>query len=102
MVEDKWSRYIATMGKDSVAKQLSSSVFLSGIGPLGVEIAKNVVLAGVKRFTIHDSKQVTYNDLAGQFFVDESDIGKNRAKQSLIKIQDLNKYFVEVDTCHLD
>lgn len=46
------------MGKDAVKKQLESSVFLSGLGPVGVEISKNIVLAGVKRFTIHDEKKV--------------------------------------------
>ena len=36
------------MGMDAVKKQSNSSVFLSGLGPLGVEIAKNVILSGVK------------------------------------------------------
>jgi molybdopterin/thiamine biosynthesis adenylyltransferase len=44
------------MGLEAVTKQANASVFLSGIGALGVEIAKNVVLSGVKRFTIHDDK----------------------------------------------
>ena len=39
---------------DAVKKQSNSSVFLSGLGPLGVEIAKNIILSGVKQFTIHD------------------------------------------------
>lgn len=30
-----------------------------------MEIAKNIVLSGVKRFTIHDDKKVTQEDLAG-------------------------------------
>ena len=46
---------------------------------MGVEISKNIVMAGIKRFTIHDVKKVTYKDLAGQFFVSEEDLGKNRA-----------------------
>lgn len=53
-VKDRWSRYIGAMGIDAVAKQSVSSVFLSGLGPVGVEIAKNIVLSGVKRFTLHD------------------------------------------------
>ena len=62
-------------------------MFLSGLGPLGVEIAKNIVLSGVKKFTLNDSKLVTEKDLAGQFFVSETDIGKNRAVVSSEKIQ---------------
>jgi molybdopterin/thiamine biosynthesis adenylyltransferase len=53
------------MGIDAVAKQSKSSVFLSGLGPIGVEIAKNIVLSGVKRFTIHDERKVTFKDLSG-------------------------------------
>lgn len=43
------------MGIDAVTKQAKASVFLSGLGPIGVEIAKNIVLSGVKRFSLHDS-----------------------------------------------
>jgi len=38
---------------------------MSGLGPLGVEIAKNIVLSGVKRFTLHDNKKADHFDLAG-------------------------------------
>jgi len=100
-VKDRWSRYIGAMGLEAVAKQANSSVFLSGLGALGVEIAKNIVLSGVKRFTIHDAQKATLNDLAGQFFIDKEDVGKNRATASLNKIQQLN-YYVKVDTALLD
>jgi molybdopterin/thiamine biosynthesis adenylyltransferase len=62
------------MGIDAVAKQATSSVFLSGLGALGVEIAKNITLAGVKRLTLHDSRAPSATDLCGQFFVSESDV----------------------------
>jgi len=43
---------------------------LSGLGSLGVEIAKNIVLSGLKRLTIHDSRITTQRDLiSGQFFL---------------------------------
>lgn len=45
-----------------------------------MELTKNIVLAGVKKFTIHDAKNVSYKDLAGQFFVNENDLGKNRVE----------------------
>lgn len=64
-VKDRWSRYIGAMGIDAVAKQSKCSVFLSGIGSLGVEISKNLVMSGLKRLTIHDSKNTSYIDLAG-------------------------------------
>lgn len=64
-VKDRWSRYIGAMGIDAVAKQSKCSLFLAGLGPLGVEIAKNIVMSGIKRLTLHDSKAASYNDLAG-------------------------------------
>ena len=47
-VKDRWSRYIGAMGVEAVAKQAAASIFLSGAGALGVEIAKNLVLSGCK------------------------------------------------------
>ena len=63
---------------------------------MGVEIAKNIVLSGVKKLSLHDSVNATENDLLGQFFLGEEDIGKNRARNSLDKLQQLN-YYVKVE-----
>lgn len=85
-VMDRWSRYIGAMGMDAVKKQTRSSILISGMGPLGIEIAKNIVLSGVKQLTIHDDVQCRAEDLNGQFFLTSQDIGKNRAEQSLNKL----------------
>jgi molybdopterin/thiamine biosynthesis adenylyltransferase len=58
-VKDRWSRYIGAMGIDAVRRQTTSSVFISGLRGLGIEIAKNIVLSGVKRLSIQDSEAVT-------------------------------------------
>ena len=50
---------------DAVKKQANSTVLVSGIGPLGVEVAKNIVLSGVKMLTVHDSSNCTNYDLSG-------------------------------------
>ena len=69
------------MGIEAVAKQAEATILLSGLGGLGVEIAKNLVLAGCKELILHDTQVPTEFDLASQFFLSESDIGqtKNRA-----------------------
>lgn len=41
-----------------------SNILISGLGGLGVEIAKNIVLAGVKSVTLHDLKNVTIDDFS--------------------------------------
>ena len=43
-----------------------SNVLISGMRGLGVEIAKNVVLGGVKSVVIHDEGNVEMRDLASQ------------------------------------
>jgi molybdopterin/thiamine biosynthesis adenylyltransferase len=44
------------MGIEAVAKQAAANIFISGIGALGIEIAKNLVLSGCKSITLHDTK----------------------------------------------
>ena len=53
-VKDRWSRYIGAMGIEAVAKQAESRILICGLGPLGVEIAKNIVLAGCKELILFD------------------------------------------------
>ena len=59
---------------------------------LGIEIAKNVILAGVKSVTIHDETAASWGDLSSQFFLHEDDIGKNRAEVSCPRLAELNTY----------
>jgi len=47
-------------------KMQKSSILICGMGGLGAEIAKNVILAGVKSVTLFDQKNVTYEDLSTQ------------------------------------
>lgn len=47
-------------------KMASSNVLVSGMGGIGVEISKNVVLSGVKSVTIHDTANTTWIDLSSQ------------------------------------
>lgn len=44
----------------------SSNVLISGMRGLGIEIAKNVVLGGVKSVTIHDTGNAAWSDLSAQ------------------------------------
>lgn len=48
---------------------------LVGLDSLGVEIAKNIVLSGVKWLLIYDKGLVTIENLLGNFFVTHKDIG---------------------------
>ena len=45
------------MGIDAVAKQAESRILLAELGALGIEIAKNLVLAGCKELVIFERDQ---------------------------------------------
>lgn len=90
--EGLYSRQLYVLGHDAMRKMASSDVLISGLGGLGVEVAKNVILGGVKSVTLHDTAVCAYTDLSSQFYLTESDIGKNRAEVSCPKLAELNSY----------
>ncbi len=57
---------------------------------MGAEIAKNIILAGVKSVTLLDDKVVTESDRCSQFLAPVDSLGENRAEASLIRAQALN------------
>ena len=99
-VKDRWSRYIGAMGIDAVSKQSKADILVFGLGPMALEVIKNLVLSGCRRLTIVDEKDVRFEDLSGGFFYSEADIGKKRLESILYKIRELNIY-VKIDTLPL-
>jgi ubiquitin-activating enzyme E1 len=71
-------------------RMAAANVLVIGLGGLGVEVAKNVILAGLKSITIHDTDQVSLRDLGSQFYLSESDVGRNRAEACRDALQELN------------
>ncbi|KAJ6793609.1 ubiquitin-activating enzyme E1 1-like [Iris pallida] len=88
--EDLHSRQLAVYGRETMRKLFASNVLVSGLNGLGVEIAKNLVLAGVKSVTLHDEGTVELWDLSSNFYFLEEDVGKNRAIACVQKLQELN------------
>ena len=75
----------------------SAKILLVGLNGLGAEIAKNIVLSGVKSVTLLDSKNVEESDFCSQFFIPRTEVGKNRAEASVLRVQALNP-MVEIVT----
>ncbi|PON59883.1 Ubiquitin-activating enzyme E [Parasponia andersonii] len=92
--EDLHSRQLAVYGRDTMRRLFASNVLVSGLQGLGAEIAKNLILAGVKSVTLHDEGNVELWDLSSNFIFSESDVGKNRALASVQKLQELNNAVV--------
>lgn len=53
--ESLYSRQLYVLGHDAMRRMANSDILLSGLGGLGLEIAKNVILGGVKSITLHDT-----------------------------------------------
>lgn len=90
--EGLYSRQLYVLGHDAMRRMANSDVLVSGLGGLGVEVAKNVILGGVKSVTLHDDALCTVQDLSSQFYLTESDVGKNRAEACCKQLSELNTY----------
>lgn len=54
------------LGHDAMKRMQNSNVLISGMRGLGVEIAKNVILGGVRSVTVHDQGAAEWRDLSSQ------------------------------------
>ncbi|CAF1097144.1 unnamed protein product [Adineta ricciae] len=99
VIDDQlYNRQRYVLGDDAMKRLRQHHVLIINAGGLGIEIAKNVVLAGVHSVTLQDSNNASILDLATQYYLHENDIGKNRAECSLEKLRALNDY-VKIYTC---
>ncbi|KAF6030276.1 UBA1 [Bugula neritina] len=90
--EGLYSRQLYVLGHEAMRKMNASNILISGMKGLGVEIAKNLILGGVKSCVLHDTEPVHISDLASQFFFQESDVGQNRAVVVTPRVSELNSY----------
>uniref|UniRef100_A0A671UQM8 E1 ubiquitin-activating enzyme n=1 Tax=Sparus aurata TaxID=8175 RepID=A0A671UQM8_SPAAU len=90
--EGLYSRQLYVLGHEAMKRMQNSNVLISGMRGLGVEIAKNVILGGVRSVTVHDQGVAEWRDLSSQFYLREEDLGKNRAEVSQTRLAELNNY----------
>eukprot|EP01038_Epipyxis_sp_PR26KG_P008482 gene8482-11465_t len=90
--ESLYSRQLYVMGHEAQQRMSKSTVLIIGMNGLGVEIAKNIILAGVKSVYIYDETLTSSGDLSSQFYLTEQDIGINRAIVTVPKLAELNPY----------
>jgi ubiquitin-activating enzyme E1 len=69
--EGLYSRQLYVLGMDAQRRMSCSSVLIYGLTGLGVEIAKNLILAGVKQVCIYDKETVAPQDLSSNFFLSQ-------------------------------
>ncbi|XP_016335373.1 SUMO-activating enzyme subunit 1 [Sinocyclocheilus anshuiensis] len=95
----QYDRQIRLWGLDAQKRLRGSRVLLVGLRGLGAEVAKNLILAGVKGLTLLDHEQVTEESRRAQFLIPVDADGQNQAQASLERAQLLNPMVeVKVDT----
>jgi ubiquitin-activating enzyme E1 len=101
--ESLYSRQLYVLGEEAMKKMSKSSVLIAGLGPTGVEAAKNIILGGVKKVTLWDNGAANWLDLGAQFYLNDSHVksGANRAAASLAQLKELNPY-VQVELLEED
>ena len=62
------SRYV--LGHEAMRKMAAANILVCGMGGLGAEIAKDLVLGGVKSVMLQDDQAATYQDLSSQVMPD--------------------------------
>lgn len=88
-----YSRQIGTFGIEMMGKLIQMKVLIVGLRGLGVETAKNLILAGPRSVTLYDPTLVSWGDLSSNFYTREEHVGKvSRAAASFDKLQELNPY----------
>lgn len=90
--ESLYSRQLYVLGHEAMKRMGASNVLIVGLKGLGVEIAKNIALAGVKSLTLYDPAPAAISDLSSQFFLHPEDVGKPRAEVTAPRVAELNAY----------
>jgi ubiquitin-activating enzyme E1 len=76
-----------------MGKLIKMNVLIVGLRGLGVETAKNIILAGPASVTLYDPTIVKWGDLSSNFYCRPEHVGKtNRSQASFEKLQELNPY----------
>lgn len=91
--ENLYSRQIFTYGKEVMNKIVNLKILIIGLRGLGIEIAKNIILAGTKEVSISDKNICEINDLTSNFYINENDVNiKTREESCIKKLKALNPY----------
>eukprot|EP00466_Bigelowiella_natans_P017477 jgi/Bigna1/88516/estExt_fgenesh1_pg.C_330078 len=90
--ESLYSRQLYVFGHEAQRRMQESSVLLLGLDGLGVELAKNIILAGVKEVGLHDDSKALESHRASQFYIPRSAVGQPLAAACRNQLAELNSY----------
>ncbi|KAH0472048.1 MAG: hypothetical protein KVP17_004089 [Porospora cf. gigantea B] len=96
--ENLYSRQIGVFGLEMMTQLVKLRVLVVGLTGCGVEAAKNLILAGPSKVSVHDSTLCAVEDMGTNFYISKEDIGvKTRAQACLPHLADLNNYVTVED-----
>eukprot|EP00529_Nitzschia_sp_RCC80_P003907 CAMPEP_0113454200 /NCGR_PEP_ID=MMETSP0014_2-20120614/7742_1 /TAXON_ID=2857 /ORGANISM="Nitzschia sp." /LENGTH=1060 /DNA_ID=CAMNT_0000345601 /DNA_START=215 /DNA_END=3397 /DNA_ORIENTATION=+ /assembly_acc=CAM_ASM_000159 len=93
--EKLYSRQLYVMGHEAQRRMMASKAMLVGCSGLGVEVAKNCILAGIHSLVMVDPLMPTTYDLGGNFYLTPKDVtaaSTNRAELCRPLLAELNPY----------
>jgi len=76
-----YSRQLCLYGIETMKKIMKLNIFIYGMRCLGVEITKNIVLAGPNKVTIYDPNISKINDLTSKFLFIRRGCGIGKKKR---------------------
>ena len=82
------------MGHEAQRRMMASTALVIGASGLGVEVAKNCILAGIHRLDLCDPAPPDSFDLGGNFYLSAADVGCSKSRAELCKdrLAQLNPY----------
>lgn len=86
-----YSRQLSIYGLESMKKISELKIFLIGLRGLGLEIAKNIILSGIKSLTLFDKQICNINDMGSNYFITQKDFGKRRDIVCIKQLSELNE-----------
>ena len=90
--EKLYSRQLFVMGHAAQSRLAQADVLVVGLRGAGCEVAKNVILMGVRSVTLFDPAPTQWDDLSAQFYLGERDVGAPRAAACAPRLAALNPY----------
>eukprot|EP00919_Chromeraceae_sp_WS-2016_P047057 GHVR01111596.1.p1 GENE.GHVR01111596.1~~GHVR01111596.1.p1 ORF type:complete len:438 (-),score=141.38 GHVR01111596.1:143-1456(-) len=91
---DLYSRQIGAFGMDTMGKLIKMKILIVGLRGLGIEVAKNIILAGPALVTLSDDREATMRDMGSNFYITEEDVHhkRTRTESCYNKLIELNNY----------
>ncbi len=89
-----YSRQLGVIDLNTMNIFSKINILILGMRGLGIEIAKNLILAGPKEVVIYDKNIIDKTDLNSNFFLEEKDIIKKLKRDEAVinKLSELNEY----------